>query len=278
MSRRHRLCAEQSAGNIAPAATTVNFATAIMDNVPTASEPANYGIDAPKVVMRMFLAGIMGVVLGGVSWLASHWHWLPWAGYVVSPALWLGGIFLGQCGVMLWGSKVGKLRLRDRILKTIPWRGDERVLDVGCGHGLMLLGAAKRLTSGRATGIDIWSQEDQKSNSAAATMENARREGVNDRVELLNADARAIPFPSGSFDVVISSFAIHNIYDRAQRDQAIREIARVLKPGGRLAITDLRHVAEYEQVLRQFGWSDIQCHGPYFLFFIPTRMLRAIKP
>jgi arsenite methyltransferase len=77
---------------------------------------------------------------------------------------------------------------------------------------------------------------------------------------------------------VISSFAIHNIYDRDQRDQAIREIARVLKPGGRLAITDIRHVAEYEQVLRQLGWSDIQCGGPYFLFVIPTRMLRAIKP
>src|SRR5205823_1073831 len=115
----------------------------------------------------------------------------------------------------------------------IRWRGDERVLDVGCGHGLMLLGAAKRLTSGRATGIDIWSREDQKANSAEATLENARREGVADRVELLTADAREIPFPDGSFDVVISSFAIHNIYDRAQRGRAIREIARVLKPGGR---------------------------------------------
>ena len=242
------------------------------------AEPVDYGIDAPRVVLRMLLVGIAGVALGGVSWIAVHLHWLRWAGYVAVPALWVGGIFLGQAGVMLWGSKVGKLRLRDKILNSIPWRGDERVLDVGCGHGLMLLGAAKRLTSGRAIGIDIWSQEDQDSNSADATMENARREGVDDRVELLNADARTIPFPPGSFYVVISSFAIHNIYDRIQRDQAIREIARVLKPGGLLAITDIRRVTEYEQVLRELGWSDIQCHGPYFLFVIPTRMLRATKP
>jgi arsenite methyltransferase len=249
-----------------------------MNCAASSSERADYGIDAPAVVFRMFLVGIIGVVVSGLSFVAVHLHWVTWAGPFAVPALWMGGAFLVQAGVMLWGSKVGKMRLRDRMLNSIPWRGDERVLDVGCGHGLMLLGAAKRLTSGSATGIDIWSQEDQKSNSADATMENARREGVADRVALLNADAREIPFPGGSFDVVVSSFAIHNIYDRAQRAQAIRETARVLKPGGRLALADIRHVTEYEQVLRELGWSDIRRRGPYFLFVIPTRVLHAVKP
>jgi SAM-dependent methyltransferase len=242
-----------------------------------ASESVDYGIDAPKVVLRMFVLGITGVVLGGISWVALQWHWWHWAGFVMRPALSMGGSFLATAGLMVWSSKIGKMRLRDKTLDFIPWRGDEAVLDVGCGHGLMLIGAAKRLTSGKATGIDVWSQEDQGSNSAQATMANARREKVGDRVELLNADARQIPFPPCSFDVVVSSFAIHNIYDRTQRGQAIREIARVLKPGGRLAIIDMRHVREYEQVLRGLGWSDIQCRGPYFLFVI-TRVLHATKP
>ena len=249
-----------------------------MNNTPKTSKPADYGIDAPEVVLRIFIAGIAGVALGGISWIAVRLHWLSGAGQVGVSATWMGASCLVSAGVMLWGSKVGKLRLRDKTLNSFSWRGDERVLDVGCGHGLMLLGAAKRLTSGKATGIDIWSQEDQKSNSADATMENARREGVVDRVELLNADAREIPFPSDSFDVVLSSFAIHNIYDCAQREKAVREIARVLKPGGRLAITDIRHVTEYEQILRGLGWSDIQRHGPYFLFVIPSLALRAVKP
>jgi len=226
----------------------------------------------------MILMGTVGVGVAVVWWILGQSHRLPWAGYVIAPALCMGGGFLGQAAVMLWGSKVGKLRLRDKILSPIPWRGDERVLDVGCGHGLMLLGAAKRLTSGRATGIDIWSQEDQKANSAEATMENARCEGVANRVELLKADAREIPFPADSFDVVLSSFAIHNLYEPAQRQQAIREMARVLRPGGRLALADIRHVAEYEQILRALGWPDIQAAGPYFLFVIPTRVLHARKP
>src|SRR5438552_9399431 len=55
-------------------------------------------------------------------------------------------------GVMLWGSLHGKRLVRDWMLRRIPWRGDERVLDVGCGRGLMMIGAAERLTTGRAVG------------------------------------------------------------------------------------------------------------------------------
>ena len=65
------------------------------------------------------------------------------------------------------------------------------MLDVGCGHGLMLIGAAKRLSSGRAIGIDIWQDVDQANNSAAATRRNAELEGVS--VAVRDGDARRIP-------------------------------------------------------------------------------------
>ena len=71
-----------------------------------------------------------------------------------------------------------KFRARDALLNAVSWRGDEQVLDVGCGHGLLLIGAAKRLSSGRATGIDIWQDVDQANNSAAATRRNAELESV----------------------------------------------------------------------------------------------------
>ncbi len=59
---------------------------------------------------------------------------------------------------MVWSSRVAKLKLRDRLLDSLALKGDEKILDVGCGRGLLLIGAAKRLKTGKATGIDVWSR------------------------------------------------------------------------------------------------------------------------
>ena len=77
---------------------------------------------------------------------------------------------------------------------------------------------------------------------------------------------------------MLSSWALHNIYDKAGRDTAVREIVRVLKPGGRLAIIDIRHTKEYEQVLGECQLADINRAGPNFLFVISTFTLTATKP
>jgi arsenite methyltransferase len=158
---------------------------------------------------------------------------------------------------MLWSSKVGKVRHREKLLEHYAWRGNERVLDVGCGRGLMLVGSAKRLTTGMATGIDIWQAEDLSGNEPGAALENARREGVEDRVAVQTADMRAMPFQDGAFDLVVSRVAIHNIYDPAERVKAIHEIARVLKPGGEAIIEDIRHERQYVDAFRERGCGEI---------------------
>ena len=156
---------------------------------------------------------------------------------------------LGYAALHLWSSKRGKQRDAARLLDGIPWRGDEHVLDVGCGHGLLLINAAQRLTTGTAVGIDVWSQKDQWHNSPEATLENARRAGVADRVEVRDGDARRLDFPDETFDVVVSSLVIHNIPGDEGRARAISEIARVLKPGGRVAIVDIAKTNLYEREL-----------------------------
>jgi arsenite methyltransferase len=75
----------------------------------------------------------------------------------------------------------------------------------------------------------------------------------------------------------LSSFEIHNIPGAEERQRAIREIARVLKPGGQLAIADIRHTSAYEKTLRSLGW-ETQRWPPNFLFVTPTRVLCATKP
>jgi arsenite methyltransferase len=81
-------------------------------------------------------------------------------------------------------------------------------------------------------------------------------EGVADKVDVHTGDARTLPFPDASFDVVLSSMALHNIYNAGERQTAVREIARVLAPGGRVLIVDVRHTSTYAATLRDAGLTD----------------------
>jgi arsenite methyltransferase len=220
----------------------------------------DYGIDAPAVIRNLMIVAVAGIALG-----------------TFLPIRALAGMFFGTgllCfGMMLWmvwESKIGKLRDRDRLLQRIEWNGDERVLDVGCGRGLVLVGAAKRLKAGKATGIDIWQAEDLTGNASDAVLENAKREGVGDRVEVHTADMRKMPFPDGTFDVIVSRAAIHNIYSAKDRADAIREIARVLRPGGQIVIDDIRHLHEYARIFAQNGCPDLRRAGSILTFLLFT--------
>ena len=168
----------------------------------------DYGIDAPGVIRNLVIAAVAGLAVYGTS-RAGLWSGALGPVRISGMGLSVGiGCAFMACW-MLYDSKVGKLKERDRLLDRIPWRGDEAVLDVGCGRGLLLIGAARRAGSGRATGLDLWQAEDLTGNSPQATLENARREGVDSRVTVATGDMRKMPFPDASFDVVLSNVAIH---------------------------------------------------------------------
>jgi arsenite methyltransferase len=187
------------------------------------------------------------------------------------------GCFCGAA-LMFYSSYFGKFHQRDSILRRLHLRGDETILDVGCGHGLLLIGAAKQLPHGKAVGIDLWSQKDQSSNSREATMRNAKLEGITDRVEVRDGDMRKLPFADASFDATVAHFAIHNIPGHEGRGEAIREIVRTLKPGGQVALSDLKSVGLYAVELRKAGMSEVKIYGPSFWTWPPSRTLTAKKP
>ena len=231
----------------------------------------DYGIDAPPVVVAASAVGLVAVLLALVLRFS-----VPLAPYWPLPLL-AGIIYLVLAAGFLASSKVGKLRLRDWTLEAIDWRGDEQVLDVGCGKGLLLIGAAKHLTTGKAIGVDIWRTTDQTGHSPAATISNARAEGVEDRVDVRDGDARDLPFESSSFDVVLSGLVLHNL-SRDEKPKAIREMVRVLKPGGKLAIFDTWRIGVYAKELRSLQMDEVRFSVPFPLFLRPTRILTARKP
>lgn len=237
---------------------------------------SDYGLDAPGIV-RLMLVGGAACVLASVALARAlspatlaHLRW------VVATLRWGGASYVATGLMMLLSSRVGKLRLRDRLLDRLALATDARVLDVGCGHGLLLIGAAARVPRGRAVGIDLWSQTDQQANSRAATLANATSEGVADRVEVDDGDMRALPYPDASFDAVVSSLAIHNLATRADRERALHEIARVLRPDGQVAIVDIAHVGAYAVTLRAAGFRDVRSALTPWIF-PPSRVLTARK-
>jgi arsenite methyltransferase len=223
----------------------------------------SYGIDAPFA--PAFLAGlvILYLVLAIVTGRARFWVAVLFISAL--EALFIHTALRGK--FVVWAELLDGLRLR----------GDERILDLGCGRGAVLLMAAQHLTTGRAVGVDLWRTVDQSGNSAEATQRNAAAEGVADRVELHTGDLTALPFEDNSFDAVLSSLAIHNISGRAGREKAIREAVRVLRPGGRLVIADIRATRQHQAQLAKLGMNDVAHRGLGWRCW-PTRVVTATKP
>ena len=235
----------------------------------------NYGIDAPGVVFSFLIAGLLLVIAGLLVFKlvgSGPWHRLGMSAAIT------GAVFAIEGLLMLVYSKYGKFRHRDRMLAMHNWKGDEHVLDVGTGRGLLLVGAAKKLTSGRGIGIDIWSTRDLSGNALERTQQNLSLEGVQNKTELRSESACEMSFPTASFDVVLSNLCLHNISDDVGRILACREIARVLKPGGVALISDYKNTRHYARVLKERGLEVKRTGMKLWTTFPPLRIVKATKP
>ncbi|WP_280248648.1 class I SAM-dependent methyltransferase [Nocardia abscessus] len=237
---------------------------------------ASYGVDAPSVLL---LLGVLAVGYLAAALVVALFQQLR-------PSLLLlliGVVLAGQFGLLLHATRRGKFRVWAGLLDDLELRGDERLLDMGCGRGAVLLAAARRLPAGRAVGLDVWCSADHCGNTPATAEQNALAENVADRIELRTGDMTRMPFPDGAFDVVVSSLAIHNIRSAEGRAAAVNEACRVLRPGGKLVIVDIGKTREYRAVLaangataltfRPVGWR-MWWGGPW----VPTHALTAVAP
>lgn len=112
------------------------------------------------------------------------------------------------------------------LIRELDLKGDERILDVGCGPGVSTLELAKLLSKGEAIGVDITDK------MLEIARQRAKAHRLNN-VKFLTEDAMSLSFPDESFDVVFSSYLLPWV---PQVDRAISEMQRVLKVGGKIGI------------------------------------------
>jgi 2-polyprenyl-3-methyl-5-hydroxy-6-metoxy-1,4-benzoquinol methylase len=207
----------------------------------------------PRLPKELSLLALLGFTLGGVSFsgFGLDSKLLKFSALGLGFLFILPGLLAGLFAQRKWRYASS---IRKQIFDSLALRGNEKILDVGCGSGLLLNAAATRLTSGKATGIDIWAPHSGGGNYALL-MRNAQAEGVADKIEFKEADVRKLPFEDESFDVIVSSGALHHIsLDRSEHEQAINEMLRVLKPGGKIALMDIEHMIEgYAANMRSKG-------------------------
>jgi len=225
---------------------------------------ADYGTDRPDFLV---ISTISGLLLISVAVADSG----------VLPLAIVGAVLLLFTIGFYWDSHYLKLGRTNRLLDRMKWVGSETVLDVGCGRGLFLVNAAKRVESGLACGVDLWNPRLQTGNAPKTTLGNARIEGVYSRVCVSDGDARALPFRADSFDVTFACLVLHHIGRSEERRRALGEMDRVLKAGGRVVIID-SYLREYRKFLVDHGYTEITqlAWGP--LSLLGTRTLTAIKP
>jgi arsenite methyltransferase len=242
---------------------------------------ADYGYDGDyRAVTAPTVATTVGIVSAALltSGVRSLVRGKPLAAALTGGT---GAAIATTAAMFIRTTRVGKFEVWADILDGLRLRGDETVLDMGCGRGAVLLAAAKLLPNGRAIGVDIW-RADQTDNSQQDTVRNAELEGVADRVEVHTADITELPFDDDSFDVIVSSLVVHNIPSAYARAKAISEAARVLRPGGRLVLADLWATGHHVRQLRALGWADARRRnlgwrmwwGP----FMGTHLVTATKP
>ncbi len=156
-------------------------------------------------------------------------------------------------------------KIHDLIVAKVNWDGKGKILDIGTGSGSLIIKLAKTFPKSFLTGIDYWGGNWEYSKSQC--QQNAEIEGVSDRIDFLKASAAELPFTDDEFDIIVSCLTFHEVKDRENKTEVIKEALRVLKPGGEFVFLDLfmdekifGDERELLNVLKKHGVSELNSY------------------
>lgn len=200
------------------------------------------GLDAPNVVRNLLASSCFAFVLSIIFYITSS-----------KILFWLASLYMIPCVFttlftaiwMLISSFFLKPKIIQNLVQKLELNGNELILDAGCGSGIFAIEAAKFLSTGQVEGIDIWRTQDQFRNFLKNTIQNIAVNDLQKKINIHTADMRNLPYLDEYFDCVVSSLAVHNIKSQKEQERTLCELLRVLKPGGFLAIFDIKNYVEF---------------------------------
>jgi ubiquinone/menaquinone biosynthesis C-methylase UbiE len=181
------------------------------------------------------------------------------------PALRFAALTPWYDRVVAWTTR--DVTMKARIVDLVAAQPDDRVLDLGCGTGTLMLALAKQYPDAALTGVDA----DPEILKLAAVK--TTQLGVN--VEYVPGFSDALPFPDAHFDIAVSTLFFHHLQPEAKR-RTVQELRRVLRPGGRLVIADFgRAQAHWRRAMFNLvrlldGYPNTRDHaaGTFGAFFL----------
>lgn len=200
------------------------------------SEKPKYGLYAIKIIAILFsIIEIIGFLLLSAGCVVFNNTYLIIGGWIVASF----GIYMiiAHFLALYVFTAVDSTRF-SLIARLLELKGNEYVLDVGSGTGRTAVQVAKRLTTGRLVGIDIWDTMELSGNSPERAYKNAEIEGVKHKVEFKIGNVLEIPFDDDVFDIVTCSSVLNNLRGEENRIKALKEILRVLKPKGKCMLLE----------------------------------------
>ncbi|PFJ17922.1 SAM-dependent methyltransferase [Bacillus cereus] len=158
-------------------------------------------------------------------------------------------------------------RIHDLMVKKVNWNGKGKILDIGTGSGSLIIKLAIAFPKSLLTGIDYWGENWEYSRGQC--QQNAEIEGVSDRIDFLKASAANLPLQDDEFDIVVSCLTFHEVKDKRNKTELIKEALRVLKPGGEFIFLDLfmdeKIFGDTEELLNNLKKLDISKLNSYKL-------------
>lgn len=226
-----------------------------------------YGYRINKYIIAGLLAGgIAGIVSAIALTVLGYSIWVLTLYWVLGTILLIFGAFWYLAvGFVNNPEKIGLFEDNFASQLRAVWDGKGKVLDIGTGLGRVAIQVARRFPQTRVIGIDTWTKKwGFWGMSRAGAEKNATIVNVSNRCTFQNGNALHLPFEQGEFQLVVSAFVFHEIRV-PDRTILLKEVVRVLAPGGSFLICDLfprgykaKNVPELLEKVEQLGLVDVR--------------------